>query len=147
MGPKGIPDEQASPSQQITRSRTPDFPNPQLHAVYVHPALGMMMYNYTWRKLFFRLGLSFENDHWLQLCTVGQAGKDDSEAGLLIASCSYGDGFFSSSVDCSGRWHVEPDRSLVHIANVHKFIVGFLLQFSTKRWKFTIFSSRSPGSF
>ena len=54
----------------------------------------MIMYNYTWRKLFFRLGLSLENDHWLQLCTIGQAGKNDCEAGLLMASRSYGDGFF-----------------------------------------------------
>ena len=83
------------------------------------------MYNYTWQKLFFRLGLSLENDHGLQLCTVGQAGKDDCEAGLLMASCIDGDGFLSSCADCSGRRHIEPDRSLVHIAYAHKFIVGF----------------------
>ena len=75
-----------------------DFLNSQLHAVCIHPALGMMMNNYTWQKLFFTLGLSIENDHWLQLCTIGQAGKDNSQERLLMASRSYGDSFFSLHV-------------------------------------------------
>ena len=56
------------------------------------------MNNYTWQKLFFTLGLSIENDHWLQLCTIGQAGKDNSQERLLMASRSYGDSFFSLHV-------------------------------------------------
>lgn len=84
-----------------------------------------MMYDYTWWKLLLRLGLSLENDHRLQLCSISQAGKDDCEAGLLVASGADRDHFLSCG-DCSRRWHVEPDRCLVHIANVYKFIIAFL---------------------
>ena len=43
-----------------------------------------------------------------------------------MASSTDPDCFLSSCGDCSRQWHVEPDRHLVHIANVHKFVIALL---------------------
>ena len=43
-----------------------------------------------------------------------------------MASSTDRDSFLSSCGDCSCRWHVEPDRHLVGIANVHKFVIALV---------------------
>ena len=78
---------------------------------------------YAWWKLIFWLSFSLENDHRLQFRSISQAGKDNCEAGLLVASGADCDRFLSSCGDCSRQWHVKANRCLVHIANVDKFIV------------------------
>ena len=123
MSLEGVPNKKTFLSQKTAGSWPPYFLYPQLHSSFVRPPLRMTVYEDSRWKVLFRQGLSFEDHHGLQLRSVCQARKYDSEPQFLMTSCVNQHSFRTFCIHRSGWWHVKPNRCLVHVPNVNKLVI------------------------
>ena len=73
------------------------------------------MDDYSRREFRFRHRLPLKDDHRPQLRTVSEAGQNDGEMRLLLASSTNEDGLLAAPVDGPVTRHVEAHRCLVHV--------------------------------